>query len=147
MRRSKAARALASLARIGRQYGPGLGPRKLALLVALERGWLPSPGRVIRLHELLCLLDAYPDDRRVRTQARRMLRAFRDRADLRRHRSALAGTGIAGTDTPYRFFWPTARWLARNWPGSLVIDRGNPAHAQGILDALPHQFSLTQAGE
>ena len=40
--------------------------------------------------------------------ARRMLRAFGDRADLRRHREALRGSGIAGTDTPFRFFWPTA---------------------------------------
>jgi hypothetical protein len=143
--RSKAARALGSLARIGRHYGPSLGGRKLALLVTLESGSLPTADQVLRLHEFLCLLDAYPDDRRVHIQVRRMLRAFRDRPDLRRHRGALAGTGIAGTDIPYRFFWPTARWLARSWPGALVIDRADSDQAQAMLDALPELLPQAQS--
>ena len=124
MARPTAAAALASLERLGRQYGPGLGARKLALLVRLARDPLPTAGGVRRLHEMLLFLHAYPDDRRVRAQARRMLREYRNRSDLRRHRTALAGTGIAGTDTPYRFFWPSARWISRTWPGSIVIASG-----------------------
>jgi len=143
--RSTAAAALASLGRIGRRYGPGLGARKLTLLATLSRSRLSTAGHVRRLHELLCFLDAYPDDRRVRARARNMLQSFQRRADLRRHRAALAGSGIAGTDTPYRFFWPTANWISRTWPGALTIDREDPEHAQAILDALPQLLEPAQA--
>jgi hypothetical protein len=137
VRRADAADALASLARIARQYEPGLGARKLALLQQLSHAKLATSRQVLRLHELLCFLNAYPDDRRVRRIVRRMLMEFRLRADLRRHRAALAGSGIAGTDTPYRFFWPTARWISTRWPGVLMIDREDPDYARAILDALP----------
>ncbi|MGH8197913.1 MAG: hypothetical protein ACRETI_07060 [Steroidobacteraceae bacterium] len=134
---SNAAGALALLARIARHYAPGLGTRKLPLLRLLSRANLPTARQVLRLHELLCFLDAYADDRRVRILVRRMLNGFRNRPDLRRHRVSLAGTGIAGTDTRYRFFWPTARWISQNWPGALVLDREDPDHEQAILEALP----------
>lgn len=137
MSRADAAKALASLARMARRYEPGLGARKLALLRRLSSAKLATPKQLLRLHELLCFLDAYPDDRRVRDLARRLLTAFRRRPDLRRHRAALAGSGIAGTDTPYRFFWPTARWISTRWPGALVIDREDPEHVHAILDVLP----------
>ncbi|MGH8130072.1 MAG: hypothetical protein ACRES3_04365, partial [Steroidobacteraceae bacterium] len=145
MARRNAADALNSLGRIGRRHAPGSAARKLPLLEALSRQQLKSARQVLRLHELLCFLDAYPDDRRVRILVRRMLRNFPRRADLRRHRAALAGSGIAGTDTPYRFFWPTARWISLNWPGALVLDRDDPEHAKAILDALPQLPEPVQA--
>jgi hypothetical protein len=143
--RADAAKALASLARIARRYEPGLGARKLALLRRLSTAKLATPRQLLRFHELLCFLDAYPDDRRVRGLARRLLTAFRRRPDLRRHRAALAGSGIAGTDTPYRFFWPTARWISTRWPGALVIDREDPEHVRAILDALPQLLEPVSA--
>jgi hypothetical protein len=145
VRRADAADALSSLARIARQYEPGLGARKLALLKRLSNSKLANSRQVLRLHELLCFLDAYPDDRRVRGLVRRMLKQFRRRADLRHHRTALAGSGIAGTDMPYRFFWPTARWISTQWPGALVIDREDPDHARAILDALPQMLEPVAA--
>ena len=137
MSRAVAAEALSSLARIARRYEPGLGARKLALLRRLSTAKFATPKQLLRFHELLCFLDAYPDDSRVRAIVRRLLRAFRQRQDLRRHRAALAGSGMAGTDTPYRFFWPTARWISTRWPGALVIDREGADHVRAILDTLP----------
>ena len=98
-----------------------------------------------RLHELLSFLDAYPDDRRVRARVRGMLKSFHRRPDLRRYRASLAGSGIAGTETPYRFYWPTALWISQTWPGALRIDREEPEHAQAILDALPQLLEPLQA--
>jgi hypothetical protein len=142
---SPAAAALASLTRLGRQYGPGLASRKLDLLAMLARTRLATAPQVKRLHELLCFLHAYPDNRQVQVRVRRMLQAFRGRPDLRRHRATLAGSGIAGTDTPYRFFWPTARWLSARWPGALRLDRGDAEQAQALLDALPQLLEPVQA--
>ncbi|MFQ5961107.1 MAG: hypothetical protein ACE5MG_06900, partial [Candidatus Methylomirabilales bacterium] len=83
------------------------------------------PKQTLRLHEILCFLRAYPDDRDIHAQVERMLAGFADRADLRSHRAALVDTGIAGTPIRYPFFWFTARWLARRWPDRLSIDWAN----------------------
>ncbi|HUG04259.1 MAG TPA: hypothetical protein VML92_07520 [Steroidobacteraceae bacterium] len=137
MKRRAAAGTLASLGRIGRHHAPGLAARKLDLLRRLARSRLPSARLVLRLHELLCFLDAYPDDRQVHRQVRRMLRHFGRRPDLQTHRQALAGTGIAGTDTPFRFYFPTAHWITRHWPGALALDRNDPDAVRELLAALP----------
>ena len=141
----KAARTLGSLERVARRYGPGLPARKLALLAELAVARLDSASQLRRLHELLCFLDAYPDNRRVRARVRRMLRGFAVRGDLRRQRGALAGSGIAGTDTPYRFFWPTAEWIAKHWPGALVLDRDDEEAIREILAALPPLLEPAQS--
>ena len=141
----KAAGALGSLERIARRYGPGLPARKFALLASLAESRLDSPGQLRRLHELLCFLDAYPDNRPIRGRVRRMLQGFSRRQDLRRHRAALAGSGIAGTDTPYRFFWPTAHWISQHWPGSLVLDRNDEEATREILAALPPLLAPMQS--
>ncbi|MBM5812400.1 MAG: hypothetical protein FJ191_10620 [Gammaproteobacteria bacterium] len=140
-----AAAPLTALARIARHYGRGLAARKLALLDALARARLTSADQVFRLHELLSFLAAYPDDRRIRARARRLLSRFGARADLRRHRARLAGSGIAGTDTPYRYFWPTAAWLARHWPGRLHLDRSDAEAADRLAAALPLLLPPAQA--
>jgi hypothetical protein len=51
-----------------------------------------------------------------------MLAGFHRRGDLRRFADDLYNSGIAGTDIYFRFYWPTAHWLARRHPGSLTID-------------------------
>ena len=141
----RAAQTLRALERIARSFGPGLAGRKLALLQVLAASRLESAAQVRRLHELLCFQDAYPDHRRVHSLVRRMLREFSRRPDLLRHRKALAGSGIAGTDTPYRFFWPTAHWITRHWPGALVLDRDDEQATRELLAALPPLLETAQA--
>lgn len=137
MKRRAAAGTLASFGRIAKDHAPGLAARKLDLLRTLSRTRFPTARLVLRLHEFLCFLDAYPDDRQVHQQVRRMLRQFGQRLDLKTHRQALAGTGLAGTDTPYRFYFPTAHWIARHWPGALVLDRDDTDAVRELLAALP----------
>jgi hypothetical protein len=101
-------------------YG-GRAGEKTALIRALARRSL-SRTDLERYHESLCFLRAYPDDAAVLRAVETALAGFGSRPDLRRHRSALADTGIAGTAIHYRFFWFTALWLASRWPGQLSID-------------------------
>jgi hypothetical protein len=133
-------------------YGGDAAPRKLKLLSALSTQSLRSSGAVLRLHESLCFLRAYPDDQTVLDQAERMLAGFERRADLRRFRTALSGTGIAGTATHYVFFWFTAQWLARRWPDRLTIDwkafdKKSRAEVEGLLPLiLPYAETPTIDG-
>jgi hypothetical protein len=113
---------LRRLERLKDDFGGEIPGRRLELLRALERRRLESAGHVLRLHELLCFSRAYPDDAPVLSQVERMLDGFERRGDLRRFRTALADSGIAGTAINYSFFWFTAEWLARRWPKDLTID-------------------------
>jgi hypothetical protein len=73
-----------------------------------------------------------------------MLKAFRRRPDLRMHRDSLAASGIAGTDTPFRFFFPTAHWISRHWPGALVLDRDDEEAIRDLIKVLPPLLEPSQ---
>lgn len=125
MRRESSRRASGAIARLERlqhRFDPGAEAERLALLRQLERTALRTPGAVRRLHELACVALACPDSPRVRQLAGRLLSRFHLREDLRRYRRRLDSSGIAGTDTRFRFFAPTALWLARRWPRQLAFD-------------------------
>jgi len=128
--------ALRRLEAVHFEFGSGCAAAKLALLRLLERGRLGSSRSLLRLHEQLCFMRAYPDDRAVFAQVAAMLRAFARRRDFRRHRAALDDSGVAGTRIRYRFFWPTARRLAKRWPRRLGIDWNAVDEPDKLLAAL-----------
>ncbi len=118
----QATRALRELTRCVNEFGNGYGQRKHDLLSALENRTLPRATDVLRLHESLCFLRAFPDDAKLLAQLERMLSGFAERVDVRRHRDELANTGIAGTPIYFRFFAASAYWLAQRWGAYLTID-------------------------
>jgi len=133
--------ALRALERLRAEFGAGVAARKLALLGSLARARLARAGDVLRLHEALCFLRAYPDDRAVLARVEHMLGTFERRADLRSCARALADSGVAGTAIRFRFFEPTALWLARRWPDRLRIDWdefGNDGDLGDLLPLLAH---------
>ncbi|KPJ81956.1 MAG: hypothetical protein AMJ58_03145 [Gammaproteobacteria bacterium SG8_30] len=132
-----AARDLSRLERFKTGYGDGASNAKLELLRRLDRASLRSARQVLRLHEVLCFLRAYPDDRRVLAQVGRMLERFHERPDLVRHRRQLADTGIVGTAIRYRFFWSTALWLATRWPDLLSLEHDDEEANAALDKALP----------
>jgi hypothetical protein len=131
------AAALRRLARLRLEFGPEAAAEKGALLAALERRTLASAREVLRLHEALCFLRAYPDDVTLLAQVERLLARFERRRDLRRFRRQLADSGIEGTVFHYPFFSETARWLARRWPERLTIDWKTFKKADDLEDLLP----------
>jgi hypothetical protein len=118
----RAVAALTALEAIKADYARGAAGRKRALLDDLQAARLGSARQVLRLHEALCFLRAYPDDVTVLARVEDLLARFDRRSDVRRHRTALVDSGIAGTEIHYRFFQPTASWLARRWGDRLAID-------------------------
>lgn len=103
-------------------FGPMEANRKLELLRQLGRRSFPSRPALVRYHELLCWWRAYPDDAALLAEVVARLDTFQLRADLKRFRGELIGSGIAGTDITFPFFYFTAGWLARRWPESISID-------------------------
>ena len=114
--------ALAKLDALRNVRGEKAAAAKKACLEVLARRSAGTARAVERLHEALCFLRAYPDDDEVLARVAAMLAGFARRPDLRRHRRALADTGIAGTEIRFPFFAGTARWLAARWAGRLSVD-------------------------
>lgn len=133
MPRASKAPHLAELERLKLQFGAP----KLPLVRKLGRHAFRRARDVERFHEALTFLRAYPDDPDLLKEVESLLIAFHARSDLRRHRAALADTGIAGTSITYTFFAPTALWLATRWPSALSIDWENVENAEKLRRLLP----------
>ena len=118
------------------EFTPERAIDKISLLTALERSRLPTAEAILRLHEHLCFLRAYPDNAALLAQVVRMLGRFSQRADLQQYRADLADTGICGTVIHYPFFWPTARWIVERWPKLFYIDWSNVENHQSLAAAI-----------
>jgi hypothetical protein len=136
---------IAALERCRFEFGVGAADTKLALLAQLASARLGSPRAVMRLHEALCFIRAYPDNAALLAQVKAMLVGFARRADLRAHRAQLADSGIAGTTIRYRFFAGQAQWLAQHWPDRLRLDRDDTDAETRIARALPPLLTPAEA--
>ncbi|HTR98077.1 MAG TPA: hypothetical protein VMH61_09250 [Candidatus Acidoferrales bacterium] len=140
--RSAARDAIAALRRLEAirfEFGGAIASERRGLLVRLARTTLNGAAQVLRLHEAMLFARAHPDDPACLRVVERALRAFERRRDVARFRASLAGSGVAGTDLPFRFFAPTALRLARAWPGRLAIDWDewdDPARLEELLPLL-----------
>src|SRR5712691_2979456 len=112
-------RALADgLTPVASRYTPDARKAKLELLDGLETARVGSPAALLRLHEALCFLQAYPPDAEVLARVDRALAAFPARVTRLGavSRRRLHDSGIAGATLDYPFGLPLARWLARRFP-------------------------------
>ncbi|MBL8201726.1 MAG: hypothetical protein JNK40_12195 [Chromatiales bacterium] len=131
--------ALRALEALKAEFGNGIAARKARLLGILEMARLQTAQEVLRLHEVAAFLRAHPDDRHVLAIVERLLGNFSRRADLRRFRSQLADSGIAGTALNYSFYSATARRLAARWGRHLHVnwrESGLQARLEGRLALL-----------
>ncbi len=126
--------ALELLETVRWSFGAGVASRRRAALGRVLRARGLSAAQVERLHEVLLAARAYPDDRATLALVTRALEHFAARPDVRRLHAALTDTGIAGTDTRFGFFAPTARRLAQQWPKRLELD----------WDAFPDEDALAE---
>ena len=100
---------------------------------------------MLRLHEDLVRLHAYPPDPDTLRQVRAALERFARRRDLARYRDSLDNSGIAGTAIRYPFYWPTAHWLVRRWPDRITIDWDRFPNAERLVDYLYLVLPFTES--
>ena len=104
------------------RFAEGESASKIGLIEEIAKNRLGSSKDLLRFHEVLCFLRAYPDDEELLGVVESVLHAFGARKDLHRFRKELTDTGMVGTDINYPFFWFTAAWLAKHWPDQLFVD-------------------------
>jgi hypothetical protein len=104
------------------EFGPPAATQKKIFLQVLKSAQLSSADQITRLHEILCFMQAWPDDEEILSSVDAILARFDQRSDLKRRADELTNTGIAGTPINFRFYAVTAQWLADRWPDQLHID-------------------------
>jgi hypothetical protein len=109
------------LSRLAWQFGPDVASAKTQLVDQVVKRRMTTADQVRRVHEVLCLWQAYPDDADVLERVTAALARFGARSDVRRHKDALENSGIAGTDIVYPFGAPTAQWLAARYADRLTV--------------------------
>src|SRR5215510_15293611 len=119
---SRGRRLVEALAAAAPRYSPQDQEQKCQLLEGLERCAIRHPGTLVRFHEALCFLQAYPDDARVLELVDRALEGFASRvARLAPSARRLHDSGIDGATLDYPFGYPMARWLAARFPRDTKI--------------------------
>ena len=114
--------ALERLEELRFSFGRDPARAKLAALERLADGFLSDADEVERLHDVLLVLRAYPDDRRILDRVTGLLDGFAAREDTVDLGDDLVNTGIAGTEIHFSFYWFTLCWLIRHWPHQVRID-------------------------
>ena len=126
-------------------FGEGAEDAKLALLASLRRKPLKRAADVLLLHEWLCFARAFPDGERLKSEVERWLAEFHRRSDLKRHRVALADTGVVTTDTNFRFFWQMAKTLVPAMPNAFSINWEEFENADKLPDLLSLLLPYTES--
>jgi hypothetical protein len=99
------------------------------LLRSFERRRIGDPGSLIRFHEAVLFLRAYPHDRATMLASERLLLRFGERVEaLARSGADLAAfdrpevSGIAGTEISTDYSFDVVRWLAARFPRRVRLD-------------------------
>ena len=112
-----------ALATAAPRFSPDERKGKLRLLDELAECPIPQPDLLLRFHETLCFLQAYPDDRAVLARVDRALAGFRARVEGLgvAARQELRDSGVAGTTLDYPFGFPMTLWLTSRFPADVDI--------------------------
>lgn len=129
---------MAALAGVASRFSPKARVAKRRLLAAIVTARITDPAALGRLHEALCFVQAYPDDREILDRVDGLLRSFPARIGQLRPRgqARLHDSGIAGSTLEYPYGLPLSRWLAARLGRHADIGWAGIADTEKIADAL-----------
>jgi hypothetical protein len=139
------------LDRIKARFESGDAARKERLLRRLESARITDTATLVRFHEALLFLLAYPQNAALARLSASALDSFEARvSQLRRRDVDLTAceepevSGIAGTALSALFSYPVARHLARAHPAEVSIDWDGYAHEARLGSTLPRFVPLLE---
>ena len=129
---------VAALAAVASEFSPKARAAKRRLLAAIAAAPIAEPATLARLHEALCFLQAYPDDREILGRVDGLLRDFavRTRSLGPGARARLHDSGIAGSTLEYPYGLPLSRWLATRLGRHADVGWAGIPDTEHIADAL-----------
>jgi hypothetical protein len=143
------ANLLTQLEEAKRQFGDRHAQRTAKLLAQIQRRRFRDADSLIRFHEALLFIRAFPQSAATYHAADGLLRAFIDRVGELRQAGAdftpfdyIEHSGIAGTTLSGTFSYDIVRWLVHRFPGSVSIDWSRAGKAERLGHALPRFIPL-----
>jgi hypothetical protein len=135
---------LDELAALKSVFTPTAAARVPELLDCLAQAQFDAPRDLVRLHEIVLFLRAYPRSPGVLSLADRILSSFAARME---HQDPDLFddpeiSGIAGTAVSSNFSFEIAQGLAARYPNSLHIDWDNYSHPERLGAVLARTFPL-----
>jgi hypothetical protein len=121
------------------RFEPAARAERARLLAALERQPIRRPGALLRFHEALCFLRAYPDGPAGLAWVEAALERFGARVAALPPLAAdrLAESGLAGTTLHPPLGLAAATWLADRFPADVELDRTDADLWPGLAALLP----------
>lgn len=142
-------RLLDQLDELKSRFGSGKYGALERILARLSRQEITEIEALIRFHEILLFLSAYPQSARARQMAESQLKNFGKRVtDLRKAEIDLSllddpeVSGIAGTAVVDTFTYYIVRWLLRSHPGQIVFDWGWFDDSNRVAETWPRFMPL-----
>ena len=121
-------RSLSQLEHLRYGFAPADGTRVMKLLRSLAGSTFPDSSSLIRFHESLLFLRAFPQSPAVLRAAERILNHFHKKVEALRKAGAamddfdpLEVSGVAGTSMEDTLSFDVARWLMQRMPGNVEI--------------------------
>ncbi|HXP84424.1 MAG TPA: hypothetical protein VN841_06875 [Bryobacteraceae bacterium] len=135
---------LDELASLKSQFNPAAAGQVAELLRRLQRARFDAPGDLVRLHEIVLFLRAYPHSPETLRLADQVLASFAERLDGQDADSFDEPeiSGMAGTAVSSNFSFEIARGLAARYRQSLHIDWDNYPHPERLGAALARAFPM-----
>jgi len=140
---------LARLEEAKRRFGPKSGAPVERLLDQLARRRFADADSLIRFHEILLFLRAYPHGEKVLRRVEQLLSSFAPRVEHIRRSGVdmitfdyVEYSGIAGTELIGTFGYSLARWLEARFPSRVSIDWQGYERGERLGHALPRFLPL-----
>jgi hypothetical protein len=128
MTSTKCLRLLAELEELKRRFGNG-DAKIWRVLTKVSKLSFEDAESLIRFHETLLFLRAYPPSARILNQVEKILKSFGQRVSQLRESGAdpapldeVEVSGIVGTIVTSNFSHQIVRWLVAKYPGQVSID-------------------------
>jgi len=123
----------------------------LRLLRSLEPRAFPGAESLIRFHEAVLFLRAYPHDRSTERRAERILSRFADRVEALARSGADLGpfdrpevSGIAGTEISTDYSFDVVRWLESRFPRAVRFDWESDGREDRLRALFPRFLPLLE---
>ncbi len=146
--KASTAALVAELDRVKSRFGAGDRAAKREALAALATRHIPDVPGLLRFHDALCFLRAYPGDPGLLSTVERALERFGARVTARRVEGgdgavrALEETGVARTTVYCPLSHPALRWLAERFPTAAEIDWDDAETEERVGKLLPLVLAL-----
>ncbi|HLG16844.1 MAG TPA: hypothetical protein VJH03_20425 [Blastocatellia bacterium] len=129
MRSDPLDRLLTRLEALKGRFGDGDGARTERVLAQFDCRTFDDAESLIRFHEVLLFLRAYPQSPEVLQRTESVLSSFHERIERLAASGAdmtpfdyIEASGIAGTAISGRFSYEIVRWLAERYPSEVNVD-------------------------